>query len=46
MTASLHKASMHDAALQLWEEMIVAGLKPNHFTYTLVINLYIKQGKT
>lgn len=46
MIASLHKASMHDAALRLWEEMTVAGLKPNHFTYTLVIDLYSKQGKT
>ncbi|XP_020581510.1 pentatricopeptide repeat-containing protein At5g27270 isoform X2 [Phalaenopsis equestris] len=44
MMSSFHKQKIHSSVIQLWKQILEAGLEPNGFTYTLAIHSFGKKG--
>ncbi|CAN6166312.1 unnamed protein product [Urochloa humidicola] len=43
MISSLQKQKLHGKVIQVWKQMLEAGVAPNQFTYTVVISSYVKE---
>ncbi|KAK8454642.1 hypothetical protein SEVIR_4G009400v4 [Setaria viridis] len=43
MISSLQKQKLHGKVIQVWKQMLEAGVAPNQFTYTVIISSFVKE---